>query len=97
MFCVFQSQQNEISSNDDELMQALDPAERQQFNEMKPQNEYLLKLIEERNRKRDELNNAKECFSEEIMIAELDERKNTVQTLAEQIKALKENQSNKSN
>lgn len=73
-------------------MRALDPDEREQFKGMKVQDAHLLNVIEARNRKRDEYNEAQECFPKELMIAELDERRTTIQALAQQIAELKQQQ-----
>lgn len=82
-----QSQKSSTSSDDDAspLMRALDPDEREQFKGMESQNESLLNVVEARNRKREEYNDVQNYFPKEMMIAEVEGRRNTIQALAQQI------------
>lgn len=87
----FQSQQaaNTSFDADSTLMRALDLDEQVQFKQMK-ENESLLKMVEARNRKREEYNELKEFLPKEAFMVQLEEKRNEVQSLAQRIHSLKQ-------
>lgn len=76
-------------------MRALDLDEQEQFKGMES-NESLLKVVNARNRKREECNELKEFWPKETFIAELEAKRNEIQSLAQRIANLKQQQTEKS-
>lgn len=85
-----QSQQPK-SSGDSPLMRALDLDEQEQFKGMES-NEALLKVVNARNRKREEYNELKEFLPKEMFLAQLEAKRNEIQSLAQRINNLKQQQ-----
>lgn len=77
-------------------MRALDLDEQEQFKGME-KNESLLKVVEARNRKREECNELKEFWPKEAFMAQLEDKRNEIQSLAQRIAHLKQQQTEKSN
>lgn len=76
-------------------MRALDLDEQEKFKGMES-NEALLKVVNARNRKREEYNELKEILPKEMFLAQLEAKRNDVQSLAQRISNLKQ-QTEKSN
>lgn len=100
--CFFFSLQSKQASSsgdaDSPLMRALDLDEQEQFKGMES-NESLLKVVNARNRKREEYNELKEFWPKEMFMAQLEARRNEIQSLAQRITNLeqKQQQTEKSN
>lgn len=76
-------------------MRALDLDEQEQFKGME-KNVYLLKVVEARNRKREECNELKEFWPKEVLMAQLEDKRNEIQSLAQRINHLKRIKTEKS-
>lgn len=77
-------------------MRALDPEEQEQFKGMS-KNEALLKVVEARNRKREEYKDLEKCWPKQAIKTQLKKQRNTIQDLAQRIAKLKQQQTKKSN
>lgn len=93
MLNFFQSQNpsNSTYSGDDDstLMKALDLDERKQFGGV-TKNESILKLVEARNRTREEYKQMLRLWPIEEMSARLENKRKTIQELAQRIANLRE-------
>lgn len=76
-------------------MRALDLDEQEQFKGME-KNVHLLKVVEARNRKREEYNELMEFWPKEVFMAQLEDKRNEIQSLAQRINHLKRQQAEKS-
>lgn len=79
------------------LMRALDPRERETFEKKLPDESAILKLVETRNRNRIEYAELKKIWPKETFMAQLEEKRNEIQSRAQRIADLKKQQTENCN